>query len=290
MSLIRINSSALQQAMVKWFSGWDRPMGEKSAMPSDAPSIARRQVSIRTVAPDRPWMWLTAGWQDLMANPQVGFFYGGALTLAGWLIALALLWARTAWAILPASAGFFMVAPLLAAGLYEASRLRAAGQPVTFGACLAGFTRNGGQLAFMGVVLLVLHLFWVRVAALIFMLMFGMNFAPALEDLPMAMLRSPMLLPFLIIGTGAGALLAATAFAISAVSIPMLVDRPEMTAMEAIGISVRAVVTNPAAMVFWAGLIVVFTAMAMVPFFLGLALVIPLVGHATWHAYKDLVD
>ena len=259
-------------------------------MPSDAPSIARRQVTIRTVAPDRPWMWLTAGWQDLMANPQVGFFYGGALTLAGWLIALALLWARTAWAILPASAGFFMVAPLLAAGLYEASRLRAAGQPVTFGACLAGFTRNGGQLAFMGVVLLVLHLFWVRVAALIFMLMFGMNFAPALEDLPMAMLRSPMLLPFLIIGTGAGALLAATAFAISAVSIPMLVDRPEMTAMEAIGISVRTVATNPAAMVFWAGLIVVFTAMAMVPFFLGLALVIPLVGHATWHAYKDLVD
>ncbi|HWT09610.1 MAG TPA: DUF2189 domain-containing protein [Roseomonas sp.] len=259
-------------------------------MPSDAEPIARRPATIRAVPPDRPWMWLTAGWRDLMANPQIGFFYGGALTLAGWALALVLLWARTAWAILPASAGFFMVAPLLVAGLYEASRLRAAGQPVTFGACLGGFTRNGGQLAFMGVVLLVLHLFWVRVAALIFMLMFGINFAPALEDLPMAMLRSPMLLPFLIIGTGAGALLAAAAFAISAVSIPMLVDRPEMTAMEAIGVSVRTVLTNPAAMVFWAGLIVVFTAMAMVPFFLGLALVIPLVGHATWHAYKDLVD
>jgi uncharacterized membrane protein len=103
------------------------------------------------------------------------------------------------------------------------------------------------------------------------------------------MLRSDMLLPFLIVGTGAGAVLAATAFAISAVSIPMLVDRPELTAMEAIATSVRAVLTNPGAMVFWAGLIVVFTAMAMVPFFLGLALVIPLVGHATWHAYRDLV-
>lgn len=259
-------------------------------MPSDAPSIARRPATIRAVGPDRPWMWLTAGWQDLMANPQIGFFYGGAFTLAGWIIALVLLWARTAWAILPASAGFFMVAPLLAAGLYEASRLREAGQKVTFAACLGGFTRNGGQLAFLGVVLLVLHLFWVRVAALIFMLMFGMNFAPALEDLPMAMLRSPMLLPFLIVGTAAGAVLAAGAFAISAVSIPMLVDRPQMTAMEAIAISVRTVATNPGAMVFWAGLIVVFTAMAMVPFFLGLALVIPLVGHATWHAYRDLVE
>jgi uncharacterized membrane protein len=104
----------------------------------------------------------------------------------------------------------------------------------------------------------------------------------------MAMLRSDMLLPFLIVGTGAGAVLAAAAFAISAVSIPMLVDR-DITAMEAIVVSIRAVAANPGAMAFWAGLIVVFTAMAMVPFFLGLALVIPLVGHATWHAYRDLV-
>ena len=258
-------------------------------MPSDADTATRRPATIRAVPPDRPWHWLTAGWRDLMANPQIGFFYGGALTLAGWALAMLLLWARTAWAILPASAGFFMVAPLLAAGLYEASRLRERGEPVTFAACLSGFTRNGGQLAFMGVVLVVLHLFWVRVAALIFMLMFGINFAPALEDVPMAMLRSPMLLPFLIIGTGAGAILAAAAFAISAVSIPMMVDR-DITAMEAITVSIRTVIANPAAMIFWAGLIVVFTAFAMVPFFLGLALVIPLVGHATWHAYRDLVQ
>jgi len=258
-------------------------------MPSDAESIARSPALVAPVAPDRPWLWLTLGWRDLMANPQLGFFYGGALTLAGWVLALLLLWARTAWAILPASAGFFMVAPLLAAGLYEASRLRERGEPVTYAACLAGFTRNGGQLAFMGVVLLLLHLFWVRVAALIFMLMFGVNFAPAIEDLPIAMLRSPMLLPFLVIGTAAGAVLAAAAFAITAVSIPMLVDRPEASAFEAIAVSVRTVIANPAAMLFWAGLIVVFTAMAMVPFFLGLALVVPLIGHATWHAYRDLV-
>ncbi len=257
-------------------------------MPSETQTAARRTATIRIVAPDRPWAWLTAGWRDLMANPQIGFFYGGALTLAGWVLALVLLWARTGWAILPVSAGFFMVAPILAAGLYEASRLREAGQPVTFAACMGGFTRNGGQLAFMGVVLVVLHLFWVRVAALLFMLMFGINFSPSLEALPMAMLRSDMLLPFLIVGTGAGAVLAGAAFAISAVSIPMLVDR-DVSAIEAIVVSVRAVVANPGAMLFWAGLIVVFTAMAMVPFFLGLALVIPLVGHATWHAYRDLV-
>jgi uncharacterized membrane protein len=104
----------------------------------------------------------------------------------------------------------------------------------------------------------------------------------------MAMLRSDALLPFLIVGTGIGAAFAAAAFAISAVSIPMLVDR-EVTALEAIVVSLGAVAANPAAMAFWAGLIVVFTAIAMVPFFLGLALVAPLFGHATWHAYRDLV-
>jgi uncharacterized membrane protein len=256
-------------------------------MPSEA-ALAPRRLTIRKVAPDRPWAWLSAGWRDLMANPRIGFFYGGALAASGWLLILILLGVRSAWVILPASAGFFMVAPLLATGLYEASRLRAEGKPVTFDACLRGFTRNGQQLAFLGVVLVILHLFWVRVAALIFMLMFGINFTPSLEDLPLAMLRSDMLLPFLIVGTGAGAILAATAFAISAISIPMLVDR-DASAMEAIALSMRAVLTNPGAMIFWAGLIVVFTAMAMVPFFLGLALVVPLIGHATWHAYKDLV-
>ncbi len=258
-------------------------------MPSETDTIARRPVIIRTVTPDRPWAWLTAGWRDLMANPQIGFFYGGALTLAGWLLALLLLWAQTAWAILPASAGFFMVAPILATGLYEASRLREEGKPVTFATCLGGFTRNGGQIAFMGVVLLVLHLFWVRVAGLLFALMFGINFAPSLGNLPMAMLGSDMLLPFLIIGTATGAVFAAVAFAISAVSIPMLVDR-DVSAIEAIIASCRAVLANPGAMLFWAGLIVVFTALAMVPFFLGLALVVPLIGHATWHAYRDLVQ
>ena len=244
---------------------------------------------IRTVPVDRPWVWLEAAWKDLMAVPSVGFFYGGALTLAGWALVLLLIWARTFWAILPATSGFFMVAPLLAAGLYEASRLREAGQPVTFEACLAAFRRNGQQIAFVGIVLVILHLFWIRVAALIFMLMFGLNFAPSIEDLPMAMIRSDMLLPFLIVGTAAGAILAAAAFAISVVSFPMLIDR-DISAMEAVTISIQVVKANPQAMLFWAGLIVVFTALALVPFFLGLALVLPVIGHATWHAYRDLVQ
>jgi uncharacterized membrane protein len=242
----------------------------------------------RLVPPDRPWAWITAGWQDLKAAPTIGFAYGAALTAAGWLLVLLMLSTGLTWAILPATAGFFLVAPLLAAGLYETSRRRERGEPVSFAAALRGFARNGTQVAMIGVALLLIHLFWIRVAALLFALFFGIGFSPPLEDLPMAMLRSPQLLPFLIVGTGAGAVLAAASFMISAVSIPMLVDR-DISAVEAAVVSIQVVVANWKAMAFWAGLIVVLTGMAMVPFFLGLALVLPLIGHATWHAYRDLV-
>ncbi len=252
------------------------------------PAAMPARSRIRVVAKDRPWAWLAAGWQDLMAAPHIGFFYGGALTVAGWALVLLLLQVGAAWAILPATAGFFLVAPLLGAGLYETSRRREQDEPLSLHAALTAFRRNGAQLAFIGVALLLLHLFWVRMAGLLFAVFFGLGFSPAIEELPMALLRSGQLLPFLIVGTLVGLVLATAAFAISAVSIPMVLDR-DVTAMEAMVLSARAVLDNWPAMIFWAGLIVVFTAIALVPFFLGLALVLPVVGHATWHAYRDLV-
>jgi uncharacterized membrane protein len=249
---------------------------------------AATAVTIRRVSNDRPWTWLEAGWRDLMASPHIGFFYGGAVVAAGWALVLLLLAADTTWAVLPATAGFFLVAPLLGAGLYETSRRREQAEPVSLFHAFAGFKRNGPQLALMGAALLLIHLFWVRIAGLLFALFFGLGFAPPVEELPMALLRSDQLLPFLILGTGFGFALATVAFAVSAVAIPMIVDR-DISAVEAMIVSVRATLDNWRAMAFWAGLIVVFTAMAMVPFFLGLALVLPVVGHATWHAYRDLV-
>jgi uncharacterized membrane protein len=245
-------------------------------------------VRIQVVSNDRPWKWLEAGWRDLMATPHIGFFYGGAVVAAGWALVLLLLAAGAVWAVLPAVAGFFLVGPVVAAGLYETSRRRERGEEVSLPIAFSAFRRNAPQLALMGSVLLIINLFWVRMAGLLFAVFFGLGFSPSLENLPMAMLRSDQLLPFLVIGTGVGFVLASLAFAVSAVSIPMIVDR-DISAIEAIVISIRATLDNWRAMIFWAGLIVVFTAMALVPFFLGLALVLPLVGHATWHAYRDLI-
>jgi uncharacterized membrane protein len=259
-------------------------------MASDAlPAGPARPASIRRVATDRPWVWLTAGWRDLMAHKAVGFAYGGALTLFGWLLALVMFEAGAAWAILPATAGFFMLAPLLAAGLYEVSRRAEAGQATSLAEAFAGLSRNGTQISLIGAMLLLIHLVWVRIAGLLFALFFGLNFAPSLAELPLAMLRSDQLLPFLVVGTGFGFVLAAATFAVSAVSIPMLIDR-DVSFLEAVGVSIQAVLENPRPMALWAGLIVLFTGLALLPFFLGLALVLPLIGHATWHAYRDLVQ
>ena len=258
-------------------------------MPETTESAPRANaIRIETVPNDRPWHWLESGWRDLMATPHIGFFYGGAVVAAGWALVLLLFALNAAWAVLPAVAGFFLVAPVIAAGLYETSRRREADEAVSLPLAFAAFRRNAPQLALMGAVLLIINLFWVRMAGLLFAVFFGMGFSPSIEQLPAALMRSEQLLPFLIIGTGIGFALATIAFAVSAVSIPMLVDR-DISAIEAIVISIRAVSENWRAMAFWAGLIVVFTAMALVPFFLGLALVLPLIGHATWHAYRDMV-
>jgi len=255
---------------------------------TDTPLPAARP-RIRHIATDRPWVWLTLGWRDLMASRAIGITYGGGLALLGWMLAWLTFEAGIAWALLPLVAGFFMVAPLAAAGLYEVSRRREAGQASSLEDALDGFRRNGSQVSMMGAVLLLINMLWVRIAGLLFALFFGIGFSSGLAELPWRMLQSPQLLPFLVIGTGFGAVLAAGTFAVCAVSIPMLVDR-DVSFLEAVTVSIQAVLENPRPMALWAGLIVLFTGLALVPFFLGLAIVMPLIGHATWHAYRDLVE
>ena len=256
-------------------------------MSSDA-LPAQLASRIRRVSTDRPWVWITLGWRDMMANRAISLTLGAMLTIFGWMASLLLFELGVTWAILPMTAGFFILAPLLAAPLYETSRRMELGLPTTLADAMQGLRRPGTQVAMMGAVLLLVHLFWVRVAGLLFALFFGTVGIPSLDRLPLVMLQSESLLPFLVVGTGFGFLLAAGTFAISAVSLPMLVDQ-DVSFLEAVTISIQAVMENWRAMALWAGLIVLFTGLALVPFFLGLVVVLPLVGHATWHAYRDMV-
>ncbi len=256
-------------------------------MSATATNVAAGPPVIRQVPVDRPWAWLAAGWRDILAAPAVSLTYGGLFAVLGWILAWAAFSVGRFWLILPATSGFLLVAPMLAVGLYECSRLREQGQSPTLAAAFGAWRRNAGQIGVMGVALLLLNLFWVQIAGLLFMLFFGVGFSGPVEDIPAAMLRHPALLPFLVVGTLAGFALAATTFMLAAFAIPMLLDR-DIGAVEAMIASMQAVRLNLPAMLLWAVLIVGFTAGGLATLFVGLIVVLPLVGHASWHAYRDL--
>lgn len=240
---------------------------------------------VHRVADDRPWHWLAAGWRDLARAPQVSIAYGICLALFSWALAYGLWYGEVGYLVLPMAAGFFLVAPLIAVGLYDTSRRLESGRPVDLGLALMAWHRPA-QIAAFGMVLLLLHFAWVRVALLWFALYFSSG-TPPLDAIPFYLMDAENL-PFLVIGTLIGGGFALVAFAISVVALPMLLDR-EVDVITAIITSVRAVRANPRAMALWAGLIVLFTAVGIVTFFAGLAILFPLVAHATWHAYKDVV-
>jgi uncharacterized membrane protein len=243
---------------------------------------------IRRIAVDRPWHWLRLGWNDFLRMPALSLTYGVifvttsfALTLGFWLL-------DAFYVVLPAAAGFAFIAPLLAVGLYQASRDLNAGRRPNFLATLSAYRRNAGQLALIGFVLMCFHLIWVRVATLLYALFFN-TATPSWQYLVESIFFSPQSLPFLVIGTMIGAAFAVVVFAISAVSIPMLLDR-DISAMTAIFSSMAAVRINWRPMALWAVLIGGFIAGGIATLYVGLAVCLPLIGHASWHAYRDLIE
>jgi uncharacterized membrane protein len=244
---------------------------------------------IRKVDLDRPWVWLAAGWRDLRRAPQVSLTYGVIFAVAGYAITLGLWLAGLTYLVLPMVCGFIIVGPLLAVGLYEVSRRLDAGEPAGLGTALLAWSRNASQIGLMGIVLMLLLFAWIRIAALLFMLFYGLA-PPSLETLVADTFLSPEGLPFLITGTIVGAVLAGLAYAISVVAVPLLLDRPDANVITAIATSFVAVKENPATLGFWAVLIAGFAGAGLVTLYLGLIVTLPLIGHATWHAYRDLVD
>lgn len=250
-------------------------------------SMLQEVPRVRRVPVDRAWTWLTRGWSDLAATPALSIGFGAVLVVISILLTTGLLLTGLVYLLLPMAAGFFFVAPVLAVCLYEVSRRREAGAAATVSDVLFAWRRNGPQIALMGLILMLLHLAWVRIATLLFALFFH-DANPPLDRLVDALLFSPVSLPFLVVGTLIGGVLATIAFAIGVVSIPMLLDR-DVSVFTAIQTSWRVVSDNPGPMALWAALIVVFTTFGIVTLYVGLAIAVPLISYASWHAYRDVV-
>ncbi len=245
------------------------------------------QPAIQPVTVDQSAEWLLRGWADLRAHWPISVGYGLVFVAGAWLLFAGLARLGLGSLILPLAGGFLLVAPVAAVGLYEISRRREQAIPVDLAAVLGAWRRNPTQIGLMGVVLMILFFAWVLVALLLFAVFFGAS-PPPLDAFVSGILSSPAAAPFLLAGTAAGAVFAAVAFAISAVSLPMLIDR-EATVVEAMATSLRAVGANWRVMAGWAAMIALIGACGLATFFLGLAVALPLLGHASWHAYRGLV-
>jgi uncharacterized membrane protein len=243
---------------------------------------------VRRVGGDRPWIWLAGGWEDMLRAGRVSFAWGALFVAVGAALIGGAALLGVYEVILPLAAGFPLLAPVLVIGLYEVSRRIEAGEKVNLKTPLLALRRNAGQLGVMGFVLGFVFLAWIRIATLLFALFFGTGTFTGADFVNQVVLSSANAL-FLVIGSAIGAVLALVVFAISAVSLPMLLDRERDNAFTAIATSVAAVRANPRAMLLWAFLIVTFTGAGLLLGLVGLVLTVPLIAHATWHAYRDIV-
>lgn len=263
-----------------------RSLGAAAAVPASPPAP--------TVARDLAWSdlraALAAGWADFLAVPRFGLFFGGVYVLAGLAIgAAALAGSNPTW-LIPAIAGFPLVAPFVAVGLYEASRRRAAGEAPTWRAVLGALKGHGDdQILSMGVIVFVAFSFWMIVAHAIFAVFMaesGIGAGTLAETL--AAFLTPSGLAMLAVGSAVGAVMAFAFYAMTVISLPLLVDRRH-DFLTAIIASLAVVRGNPAVMLGWAAIIAALLFAALLPAFLGLVVALPVLGHATWHLYARAV-
>jgi uncharacterized membrane protein len=242
--------------------------------------------TIRHVPTSQPLLWLRRGWQDLRRNKSLSITYGLIFTIAGW--SLLLFAAPRPYLFTAAVSGFMLVAPLLSAGLYEISRRQDEAKPATFDDSLSCWTRNGGSMALFGLVLALVAIAWERLSAILFALFYSGEI-PSVGAFFSAVLLSGNYWGLVIAYVALGGLLAALVFAMSVISVPMLVDR-EVDVFTAIATSVKAVKRNLAAMALWAALLVALMAIGFATLLLGMIVLLPWAAYASWHAYRDLAQ
>ncbi len=254
-------------------------------MTDDIAAAGTGPLPVREVSLPAPLRWLALGWRDFTRVFGPSVFHGFIVTLAG--IAIATITLRF-WPILPgAFSGFVLIAPILATGLYELSRRLEAGEKPNLAQAMDAWIRGTRPLVWLGVFLAIAATAWVLFSSVLVALF----------------VREPIVgldgfLRHVVLSQGsnlfwvwmlAGGIGAAFTFAATVVSVPLLLDR-RIDLGSALVTSIRAVGANPLAMALWAAIIMVLTALSMATAMVGFAFAVPVIGHASWHAYRETVD
>ena len=245
-----------------------------------------KPLVVKIVDRAAPWRWLSAGWIDFKNKPFSGLFYGFIFALAGWITIAFLVWADMERLLLPALAGSILVGPLLAIGMYRESQESIAARK---GVPLISHKLDMSQVALTGAVLMTVMLIWIRMATIIYALFFGLQPFPGLEEAVQSLLFTNNGLMMLAVGSAIGGLFAAFVYAISAFSLPMLVDQ-DVDCFTAMGRSFVAVNRNFWVMLKWAAIIMILASVGFATLLLGMIIVFPVLGHATWHCYDDIFN
>ena len=242
-------------------------------------------VEIKRVPMFESIVWLRRGWDDLrhIGGPSLG--HGAMIALLG--AVLLILGSSHPYLVAAAITGYLLVGPIMTTGLCELSRRRAAGEPLGFDESLQPVTRDRHSLIQFGGVLAAIALVWFVASAVTLQSVLHVS-TPSLSVVLWGGVTDAISRPQLLAYIGSGAVLAAVVFTVSIVAVPLIIDR-NASAMDAIVTSIKATLWNLPAMIVWSALIVGLTALGFVTLLVGMVVVAPLLGHATWHAYRDLI-
>ena len=253
--------------------------------PAVEPPTIRPIALNRHLKPDDAFIWLEKGWNDFKnGDMNASLIYGVFVFVISLLLVGGLFLLNADFAFFPALGAFLVMGPALAMGLYEKSRRLASGEPVNLDSMIRVDVHSPHQMFYIGLILLLLCLLWMRAAVLIYALFFGMHQFPGFVELLRSLLLTPAGWGLLFVGSLFGALFAALGFAISALSVPMLLNE-KTDAFSAMGASMTLIWHNVPVMLGWGVIVFALFLASVLTGFVGLIVIFPVLGHATWHAY-----
>jgi uncharacterized membrane protein len=266
------------------------PTSLSSTASTPAPANAAAAPVIRTIGLPDLQDALRLGWEDFKAVPSHAIVLCLIYPVLGLVLARTVLGYSVLPLLFPLAAGFALLGPFAALGLYELSYRRERGEQPSAGDALEVLrSPSFGAMLGLGAILLALFVIWIATAQSIYVATFGYEAAAGIPDFAQRVLTTSQGWWLIVVGCGVGFLFALVALCISVVSFPLMLDR-HASAADAMLVSLQVVARNPLAMAAWGLIVAVLLVAGSLPFFLGLAIVVPVLGHATWHLYRKVIQ